>query len=830
MRELNVLEFCSTNSLFFDVPHDEVVEDNFRITLPPDWEMNPGRDWTVCRPPRPFRIPEQGWKIHISATLATAPEILRATVQHLTQRRVMFKFLRSESVLRRRSAKNGDRTASGKFITIYPQSDVQTEELLHSLDELIGGRPGPYILSDLRWKKGPLYVRYGAFVWMWARDSRGVLVPSLRNESGVLVPDERRPVFRPPSWIRIPDFLHEAVEARNAATLNDFPYKIHQALRYSNGGGVYRATELSSGREVLLREARPFAGVDTMWGDAVERLEREHWALERLKGLPSVPEVLEYLTGPEHHYLAREYVEGRTLTAVMAKRHPYATGDRSTEAYRSYVSWALDMVGRIEEALRAVHSRGVVFGDLHPGNVLLTPDGKVCFIDLETATPTDECKPQTLGALGYKAPEHLTGPDIDWYAMAVLKLATFIPVPHAVPWGAQKALQLVETAAAEFSLPSSFTESILAWLSPKNLPSGVDRRVDWPQEPHRSNVMDGIVRSVLAVGTPHRQDRLYPGDPMQFLSPSGGLNFGFGAAGTLWALSHLGYEVPTAHVRWFLDRVHAGEKGDDHGSGFVTGLAGIAHALGQFGEHGLAGQVLEQSLAGIRGDNVSHSFSTGAAGFGLSALAHYRTTGETRWLDICGDLAAAMEKTTVAAQKPGLLYGRTGPALFLLHLHRITGDPTYAVRAGEELERDLLAVDVGDHVGLGLDGAGGMSMVLDAAASVGVDHLGKQQAALVSQLEKIAPGFGLWSGRTGTIVARAGQGLTNDAHVRSLGWNAVTSGGDSIDFIGNRRFRLSTDLATGSTGALLALASARDGVAHFPFLGLDGTTLRSPGS
>ncbi|MGW1064695.1 class III lanthionine synthetase LanKC [Streptomyces aureus] len=822
MRELNALEFCNTDSLFFDIPDERVQEDNFAVPLPPGWDISPGRDWTVCNPPRPFRIPEQGWKIHISATFATAPEVLRLTAEHLTRRGVKFKFLRSESVLRRRSAKNGDRSASGKFITVYPQSDGQTEELLHSLEELIGGLPGPYILSDLRWKNGPLYVRYGAFLWMWARDSHGVLVPSLRNEAGTLVPDERRPVFRPPSWIRVPDFLQDAVEARNSATLKDFPYRIHRALRYSNGGGVYRATELAGGREVLLREARPFAGVDSTWGDAVERLEREHWALKRLQGLPSVPEVFGYLTGPEHHYLAREYVEGKTLTAVMAKRHPYATGDRSPEAYRAYVSWALDVVGQIEEALRAVHSRGVVFGDLHPGNILVTADGDVCFIDLETATPADECKPQTLGALGYKAPEHLTGPDIDWFAMAVLKLAVFLPVPHMVPWGAQKAMQLVEAMASEFALPSSFTEPILAWLSPENLPSPVDRRVDWPQAPQRSNViMDGMTRSLLAVATPQRQDRLYPGDPMQFLSPSGGLNFGFGAAGTLWALSHLEYEVPKAHVRWFLDRAHTSEEGDDHGSGFVTGLAGIAHTLDKMGEHGLAGRLLERSLAGVRGGDVSYSFSTGASGFGLSALAHYRATGEARWLDICCELAVAMGKATTVARRPGLLYGRTGSALFLLHLYRITDDLEYAARAGEELERDLAALDAGDHVGLGLDGAGGMSMVLDAAAGAGVDHLGKRQATFVSQLDRIAPGFGLWSGRTGTIMARADQGLSNDAHVRSLGWNAVTAGRNSVHFIGNRRFRLSTDLATGSIGALLALASARDGIAHFPFLGRD---------
>ncbi|MDT0471066.1 class III lanthionine synthetase LanKC [Streptomyces sp. DSM 41014] len=816
MRELSVLEFCRTDSLFFDITDESAQKDNFTVSLPSGWEVNPGRDWTVCRPPQPFAIPEQGWKIHISATLHTASDILRITAQHLTELGVMFKFLRSESVLRRRSAKNGDRTASGKFITIYPKDDQQTEALLHSLEELVGGLPGPYILSDLRWKKGPLYVRYGAFVWMWGRDSRGVMVPSLKNESGVLVPDERRPVFRPPAWIRVPDFLREAVEARNAATLRDFPYKIDRAMRYSNGGGVYRATELATGRAVLLREARPFAGVDATWGDAVERLEREHWALEQLRGLPCAPEVFEYLTGPEHHYLARAYVEGTPLPAVVAKHHPYATGDRSPGAFRAYTIWALGVVERIEEALRTVHARGVVFGDLHPANVLLRADGSVCFIDLETATSTDESKPQTLGALGYKAPEHLTGRNIDWYAMAVLKLAVFVPIPHAVPWGAEKARQLVEAAASEFALPTAFTGSILTWLSPENLRPGTRRAVDWPDRPDRSDIPDVIARSVLASATPHRRDRLYPGDPMQFMSPGGGLSFGFGAAGTLWALSHLGYDLPIAHVRWLVDQVHTGETGVD--DGFITGRAGIAHALDQLGRYELAGRLLEDSLNGIRQEDASHSFSTGTSGVGLSALAHYRATGEERWLDVCADLATSLEKTAVTAHRPGLLNGRTGPALFLLHLHRITNDPAYMIQASEELERDLTLIGTGERLGPGLDGAGGMSMVLDAAMHAGADQFDDRRAAFVSRLDRIPTGFGLWSGRCGTIIARSYHGLTSDAHLRSLGWNAIASNGTSLDFIGDRRFRLSTDLATGSVGALLALASARDSVAHFPLV------------
>nr|WP_308061724.1 phosphotransferase [Streptomyces sp. LBUM 1481] len=65
---------------------------------------------------------------------------------------------------------------------------------------------------------------------------------------------------------------------------------------------------------------------------------------------------------------------------------------------------ALDVLAKIEEGLRAIHARGVVFGDLHPRNLIVRPDGRVCFIDFELASPADEFVRPGLGAAGFAAP------------------------------------------------------------------------------------------------------------------------------------------------------------------------------------------------------------------------------------------------------------------------------------------------------------------------------------------------------------------------------------------------------------------------------------------
>ena len=43
--------------------------------------------------------------------------------------------------------------------------------------------------------------------------------------------------------------------------MGDLPYRIEKALHFSNGGGVYAGTDTRDGRRVVLKEARPHAGL-----------------------------------------------------------------------------------------------------------------------------------------------------------------------------------------------------------------------------------------------------------------------------------------------------------------------------------------------------------------------------------------------------------------------------------------------------------------------------------------------------------------------------------------------------------------------------------------
>src|SRR5262249_13660425 len=113
--------------------------------------------------------------------------------------------------------------------------------------------------------------------------------------------------------------------------------------------------------------------------------------------------------------LAMEMVPGQTLTQRLASAPPP-------------LRQALDLARQIAEGLEAAHDCGVIHRDLKPGNIMLTPDGKVKILDFELARTTQpshvapdvpapyEAQTQLGGAAGtpgYIAPEQARGEATD---------------------------------------------------------------------------------------------------------------------------------------------------------------------------------------------------------------------------------------------------------------------------------------------------------------------------------------------------------------------------------------------------------------------------------
>src|SRR5215470_4794514 len=621
--------FCMADPVFYDALHSErTAGESFPTAdreLPAGWRRAEQDDWFTFTPAAagPERaLPLQGWKIHACATQDNAERVLDKIWDYCVPRGIQFKFLRSKAALTSRVSKYAPRGFSGKLVTIYPADDGQCERILGELGEILDGEPGPYILSDLRWGRGPLFVRYGAFVNRYSVDEAGQVVPVIADPDGNLVPDRRDPVFHTPPWVAVPGFLAPHLAARGAVTVNDMPYTVERVLHFSNGGGIYAGRDTRTGERVVLKEGRPHAGLDAWGNDAVKRLEREHDMLQRLAGIPGIPRVYDLFWLGEHRFLAMEYVEGEVLSKAIVLRYPLIDPKAGQAEYASFTDWAVRIHNQVEATITAVHERGVVYGDLHLFNVMVRADGTIALIDFEVAAGAGEQLRPGLAQQGFAAPRSTTGFDVDRYALACLRLALFLPMTNLVWLHRVKARQFAEIITEYFPVEPGFLAKGVDVIVPPGTPPLPGQRTE-PDPARWPSLRDEMVRAIVASATPERDDRLFPGDIQQFAA--GGLGLAYGAAGVLYAMSVTGAPREPRFEQWLLARASS----PGHGSrlGLFDGLHGAAFTLDHLGYQQQALDVLDICLR-ENWESLGADLFGGLAGIGLNLLHFADRTGE----------------------------------------------------------------------------------------------------------------------------------------------------------------------------------------------------------
>ncbi|MEV6525745.1 class III lanthionine synthetase LanKC [Longispora sp. NPDC051575] len=841
--------FCLGDQDFFETPArmpDEAELLSTARRAAPDGWSRVVRDWWVSLKPDGGVLPVQGWKIHVSATVDSADKVCGSVWDYCVDRGLSFKFLRSNMAVRFMNSKYAPRSGSGKLVTIYPADEAQFSATVLELSLLLENVTGPYILSDLRVGKGPVYVRYGAFVELTCTGDDGDPVPALFGPDGQLIPDQRGPVFVLPEWVQVPDVLRTHLEASRSDGALDFPYVVDSALHYSNGGGVYRGRDAVSGQKVVLLEARPHAGMDPQGADAVARLQRQREVLRRLAGLDCVPRLIDYRVAWEHHFLIEEYIEGKSLLETMQERHVMILDpDPVDEQLAEYTTWVLDLLQKIENAVAAVHSRGLRFGDLHPRNVMVRPDGNVTLVDFEFTVDLDDQEP-AIGAPGFTPPTGVVGAAADWYQLSCVRLFLFLPLELRPDRAPAQLSHLLAGVKRNFPVPSAFLGMLRRGLEPvATRDHGIDPgevlvgegTPDWPA------IRASLVAAIEASATPDREDRLFPGDPQQF--NVGGHTFAYGAAGVLYALRRAGVEVSPRHIEWL---VRATRGARQTRPGLFDGLHGVAATLDVVGRRAEALETLDRARAHVDTSSTV-TMMGGHAGMALNLLHFFGLTGDEGLLSeaiemghrVAGVLTARGKASElIPPDKAGLLRGMSGPGLLFLHLHAATGDSKYLDLARSALHWDLARGQFLDNDTFQLVEPGARTrylIYLDGGsagfAMVAHEYLRHREDAQLSAAvagvrracrSRLVREPGLIRGRSGFIAALAHLGHAEDRpviddHVRRLAWHAQPYKGH-LSFPGIKLLRMSMDVATGNAGILLALNAAFESEGHpvLPYL------------
>lgn len=803
--------------------------------LPEGWinKLDDNRHWMYC-----FRkgtvLPKQGWKIHLSCLVEDAQKTLDTSVPIFFENNVMFKYVCSGFELSIKNSKYGDRGASGKFITAYPQDEKQFIKLLDLLNEATEDiKKGPYILSDKRWKDNNIYFRYGGFIEMYSFfDGRKEL--AIIDDKGEYVADRRGPVYIVPDFVQEPEAIKQMDKEREIIEEKSSPldnYKITEALHFSNGGGVYLAIDNRDNKKVVIKEGRPGAGIDATGRDAFQRVRHEVEILKKLINKPHIVQIINYFDSWEHTFLVEEYVEGMTLNKWLGLKYPFTIGLTDTNAYSENV---ITILTNIQSGLLSMHSSGVALGDLSLTNILVNTDLDIKFIDFEAADDVESTKSSGLATIGFVSPLTKTREETDWFGLLRIARQLFLPIGDVNDlkssieykhdrWiedtygtkAINKVREIEKICMKKIALFFKYKPNAKISYSSKNYSI--------------SNIMKKL-REAMISDIKLTKCFLH-GDIRQYEFKGGKLNVLTGGYGMVMALFRTG-ELPKMAYTWaqkYCEKKYITGLDD----GLFTGKAGIATVLYEIGLKQEAKEVFDS--IDINKELGDVSVISGLAGIGLALLSVSSDPIFEDFLPKCIKIANQLKEALVNNIKiitldsdfvtMGLIDGWAGVSLFFTALYRATNNKVWMDLSITALSKDIDNCKLDDIGVMQIDdktrylpylagGSIGIAIAIYQIRDLGDSQKWSKEFESISKLIKtrICYNPGLFRGMCSFLelynVRHCYDGYVSKQDIdRILNQLMLfmVENGDKIRCPGDYGYRYSYDLFSGSAGVLLAL-------------------------
>lgn len=181
--------------------------------------------------------------------------------------------------------------------------------------------------------------------------------------------------------------------------LLDNRFELTDLVARSNMSSIFRATDKKNSETVAIKV--PLLAPEN---DAAgfERFRREEEIGSKLNH-PTILKVIKVEETKSRPYLVMEFLDGRTLSELLAKRKPISEPE------------AIGYATRICEALHYLNTQGITHRDLKPQNIMICKDGSVRLFDfgiarVESARRLTFVGPTpTMGTPDYISPEQVKG-------------------------------------------------------------------------------------------------------------------------------------------------------------------------------------------------------------------------------------------------------------------------------------------------------------------------------------------------------------------------------------------------------------------------------------
>lgn len=178
---------------------------------------------------------------------------------------------------------------------------------------------------------------------------------------------------------------------------NDIIDSKYEILKLLNTGGmnsaIYLALDKKLNRQWAIKKVRKSSSQTTsmLMAEASIMKNLDHPMLPRIVGIEE---------DSKFFYIIMDFVQGENLKTVVTSSGP--------QAQDTVVSWGVKLC----DVLTYLHGKGIVYRDMKPANIMLSPDGNIKLIDFGIAREYKENASEdttALGTEGYAAPEQYEG-------------------------------------------------------------------------------------------------------------------------------------------------------------------------------------------------------------------------------------------------------------------------------------------------------------------------------------------------------------------------------------------------------------------------------------
>ncbi len=181
-------------------------------------------------------------------------------------------------------------------------------------------------------------------------------------------------------------------------------YQVVEVIGKGAMGTVFKGTDPAINRPVALKTIRlDFVSDQSEMEELRDRLTREARAAGMLSH-PNIVTIYDIGSQDDLHYIAMEYLEGRTLEDLIKRKVQFS--------YKIIAS----VISQICSALQYAHEQGIIHRDIKPANIMVLSDYTIKVMDFGIARVDSSSLTRTgiaMGTPNYIAPELLQGRPVD---------------------------------------------------------------------------------------------------------------------------------------------------------------------------------------------------------------------------------------------------------------------------------------------------------------------------------------------------------------------------------------------------------------------------------